>query len=153
MYKIMATILQLVLYCFSSPLGLMRADDLNNSGHNWLGPAGERRSAFRSQLVDAALNTDEPAVNVAQENIGSVGDRRTDFGGAARAFRELGGAGERLLPISRHNWHLGRSPESGITYPAAMLLDQPSAALGVLAGTPWFRLNKHFDRPGGRYPE
>src|SRR5271166_2896102 len=103
MYKIMATILQLVLYCFSSPFGLMRANDLNNSGHNWLRPAGERRSAFRGQFVDAALNPGEPAVDVAQENIGSIGDRRTDFGGAARAFRERGGAGKRLLPIGGHD--------------------------------------------------
>ena len=34
-----------------------------------------------------------------------------------------------------------------------MFLDQPGAALWVLTGTPWFRLNKHFDRPGGRHPK
>ena len=52
-----------------------------------------------------------------------------------------------------HDWHLGRSPESGITYPAAMFLNQPSTALWVLTGPPGFRLNKHFDRPGGQHPK
>jgi hypothetical protein len=34
-----------------------------------------------------------------------------------------------------------------------MLMDKPSAASRILAGTRWFRLNKHFDRPGGRHPK
>ena len=85
--------------------------------------------------INAALNSGEAnsAVDVAQENAGGVWDERTYLPMQRRA---PGGAAKRLLPIGGHDWHLGRSPESGITYPPAIFLNQPSAALWRLADVP-----------------
>jgi hypothetical protein len=42
--------------------------------HKLLGPPGERRRAFGSERVDAALDAREPAVDIAEENAGGVRD-------------------------------------------------------------------------------
>ena len=122
-------------------------------GHYGLGPPSQRGGTLVRERVNAAFDPGEPPVDIAQKNAGRVWDDRPNLLSAARAPGQGGGTDKRLLPIGGHDWHLGRSAESGITYPASMFLNQPCTALGVLAGTPWFRLNKHFDRPGGRYPE
>ena len=98
---------------------------------------GQRASAEApwGEPVNAALDPGEPAVDVAQENAGGAWDNRPNVPRAARATGERGSAGERLLPVGGHDWHLGRSPESGVAYPAAMFLNKPCAALWVLAGT------------------
>jgi hypothetical protein len=42
--------------------------------HNRLGPARERRGAFGRQRVNAPLDPGEPAVDIAQQNAGGIGD-------------------------------------------------------------------------------
>ena len=43
-------------------------------GHVSLGPARERRVAFGRQRVNAPLDPGEPAVDIAQQNAGGIGD-------------------------------------------------------------------------------
>jgi hypothetical protein len=43
-------------------------------GHVSLGPARERRGAFGRQRVNAPLDPGEPAVDIAQQNAGGIGD-------------------------------------------------------------------------------
>jgi len=43
-------------------------------GHVSLGPPRERRGAFGRQRVNTPLDPGEPAVDIAQENVGGVWD-------------------------------------------------------------------------------
>ena len=110
-------------------------------GHNKLVPARERRGPFGRQRVNAALDPGEPAIDIAQQNAGGIGDGRANVAGAARASRERGGAGERLLTIGGHDWRSCRSAECGIAVAGPMLMDKSSAASHILAGTPRYGLD------------
>src|SRR5690349_6029857 len=64
-----------------------------------LRPARERGGALGRETIDAALVTDEPAVDVAQQDLGRVGNGCGELARAARALGERGSAGERLLAV------------------------------------------------------
>ena len=64
-----------------------------------------------------------------------------------------GGAGERLLTIGGHDWRSCRPAGCGIAVARPMLMDKPSAASRILAGTPWLGFDQHFDKARRPHPE
>src|SRR5262249_24620888 len=120
-------------------------------GH--LRPTRKRRRTFRRQRISAALDTEEPAVDIAQQNLRRIRDGASDLGGAPRTVRERSGAGERLLPISGHDRRLAAAPGGGIAEPPPMFLEQARATPPVAARTPRSRLDQHLHAAACRYAE
>src|SRR5271165_993754 len=98
-----------------------------------LRPAQKRAPTSLSQVVDSALDGDEPAINVSIKDFVSVWDRRLEVPWTSRSLCQRGGAGESALAICCHD-RRPRSPTfGGIAPAAAVLLDETGSAVGIFA--------------------
>src|SRR5581483_5048382 len=88
-----------------------------------LRPSHQRRRAFRREAIDTALEAEEPAVDIVQQDLGRIWNRRPDFGRPARTVRERCRAGERPLAVGGHDRHLARAAGGWIADAAPMLVD------------------------------
>src|SRR5262249_46126424 len=81
-------------------------------GH--LRPTRKRCRALPRQRKNAAIDAEEPAVDIAQQNLRCIRDGASDLRGAPRTVRERSRAGERLLPIGGHDRRLAAAAGGGI---------------------------------------
>src|SRR5882762_5792224 len=118
-----------------------------------LRPPRERRDAFGREPIDPALDAEEPAVDVVQQDLRPVRYGRPDLGGAARTAGERCRAGKRLLTIGGHDRDLGGAARDRVAEPPAMLPDEPRTALGITARAPGARLDQELDKSCRRHAE
>jgi virulence-associated protein VagC len=104
-----------------------------HSGRRRLRPAQKCGSARLGQGVDSSLDGDEPPIDVAAQDLGSVWYVRLKVPGTSRASRQRGGASEGALAISRHDRFPRSSAFNRIAPSAAMLVDETGSAAGILA--------------------
>ncbi len=96
-------------------------------------PAQKRAPTSLSQVVDSALDGDEPAIYVSMKDFVGVWDRRFEVPRTSWSLCQRGGAGESALAICCHD-RRPRSPTfGGIAPSAAVLLDETRSAAGIFA--------------------
>src|SRR5262249_58197438 len=88
-------------------------------------------------------DTEEPTIDVAQQNLGCIRDRAFDLGRAPRAARQRSRASERLLAVGCHDRRPAGSAEDRIAQTPAVLVEQARSATRIAARPPWARLNPH----------
>src|SRR5262249_61664440 len=93
-------------------------------------------------------DTEEPTIDVAQQNLGCIRDRAFDLGRAPRAARQRSRASERLLAVGCHDRRPAGSAEDRIAQTPAVLVEQARSATRIAARPPWARLNQHLDTAG-----
>src|SRR5271157_3157981 len=118
-----------------------------------LRPAQKRAPTSVSQVVDSALDGDEPAINVSMKDFVSVWDRRLEVPWTSRFLCQGGGAGESALAICCHD-RRPRSPTFGGIAPSAeVLLDETGSAAGIFARHRCGRTYQDLNFAIRQYPE
>src|SRR5262245_48420613 len=87
-------------------------------------PTRQRRRAFRGEGIGAALDAEEPAEDVAQQNLRRIRDGGFDLGCAPGAIDQRSRASERLLAVGGHDRRLAASTEDGIAEPPPVFVEQ-----------------------------
>jgi hypothetical protein len=98
-----------------------------------LRPAQKGGSARLGQGVDSPLDGDEPPIDVAAQDFGSLRYVRLKVPGTSRAFRQRGCASKRALPMRRHDRLPRPSTFNRIAQPAAMLSRSPARTISSAA--------------------
>src|SRR4051794_108391 len=83
------------------------------------------------QDVNAALGAFEPSIDIVQQNLGRVRNRRREIANTAAASRQRAGAGQRLLAIRRHDRGAGAASYGRVALSALMLGDEPGTLFWV----------------------
>src|SRR5262245_6830601 len=118
-----------------------------------LRPTRQRRRSLRGQRVRAAFDAQEPAVDVAQQNLRRIRDCNFDVPGAPGPARQRSRAGECLLAVRGHDRRLTASAEHGIAETPPMLVDEPRSALAIAARAPRDGLDQQLDAAARRHAE
>src|SRR5262245_24194460 len=72
-------------------------------------PSAERACALLRQAIDAALYAIEPAIDIAQQDLGCIRNNGPDLARATWTFQQRGGTRQCLLAVCGHNRHFRHS--------------------------------------------
>src|SRR5436853_7824521 len=113
-----------------------------------LRPTRQRRCARRRESIPAARDTEEPAVDVAQQNLGRIGNRAFDLGCAPWAAGQRSRAGERLLAVGGHDRRPANAAGNRITQTPPVLVEQANSTPRIHARAPTPKSYLHLDACG-----
>src|SRR3954463_16533252 len=95
------------------------------------GPPHERRLAALRERIDAALDPDEPAVNVAEKDLRRIRCVRFEVAWPGRFQRQRRRTRQGLLAVGRHDRLPRAASRCRVAAAPAVLFDNPGAALGI----------------------
>src|SRR5262249_4942256 len=103
------------------------------------------RRPIPGQCVDPALDPDEPAKHVSQENLWGIGDASLEVARSTWRARQRHRAVQRPLAIGGHDRLAATATGRRIAAPPAVFFDDPGAPFGTAARPPGYRLDQNLD--------
>src|SRR5262249_11298988 len=85
------------------------------------------------ERINAAAGAPKPAVDIALEDLGRIGDRGLQIPGPLKAKADVGRAGQSLLAVSCHDRSARPAARHGDALPSPAFLDKARAAAVVAA--------------------
>src|SRR5437868_10395404 len=112
------------------------------------GPPHERGLAALGERIDTALDPDEPAVDVAEEDLPCIRRVRLEVAWAGRFQRQRRRTSQGLLAVGCHDRLARAASRCRVAAASAVLFDNSGAAFGVAPGSPRHRLDQDLDLAG-----
>src|SRR5262245_26166316 len=116
-------------------------------------PERQCRPTRVRERVEAALHSDEPAIDVSQQNLRCIRCGVLEVARPRRPVPQRRRAGQRLLPIGRHYRLARAAANGGIAVSPPVLLDDAGPPLAIAPRTPGDRLNQYIHIASGRHAE